>query len=281
MHTSPITQEQVLAAAGSALAELPGVLALWHGGSAATGRLDELSDIDLLAIVQPGLQDEAFAAVELALERLAGIHTAWRVPEPAWHGQSQRCYRLRDQPEHLMVDLVLFTPETFEPHWLDPERHGAPLVLLDRAGLLVPAPFDAAAHRARMQARLEDLRGRVPVVGHLPGKALARGHGIDALAGYRRLLLEPLVELLGMQHRPLTFDFGMRYLYSELPPDLVDELERLSFVGSHDDLEEAIAGARAWITELLADIDVDAIPLEELSADARARVGIAVEHAQA
>jgi len=66
----------------AALIEHAGVAALWEGGSAATGRLDEYSDIDLVIVA--GLEAAAaiFDAVERALSGVDRIVHTWRGEPP-------------------------------------------------------------------------------------------------------------------------------------------------------------------------------------------------------
>ena len=76
----------------------PAVLAAWLGGSAATGRLDALSDTDLVAIVQDGAEAAVWALLEGALP----IEVRLELPLPTWHGHQQRIYRVAGK----LLDVV-------------------------------------------------------------------------------------------------------------------------------------------------------------------------------
>src|SRR5262245_17271590 len=94
----------------SALATLhshPFIRAASLGGSDATGRADDLSDVDLFVLVEKGHIEPAAAAIESELRKLSLIRIAYRMPMPTWHGFHQAFYQLQDAPEHLMVDWVI------------------------------------------------------------------------------------------------------------------------------------------------------------------------------
>ena len=91
-----VTREQLWEAIEGAIADEPRVLAAWEGGSAATGRVDALSDLDLVLLVEPADVEAAFAMVEAWLAPLTAIDTAFRLPEPTWHGHAQSFLRLAE-----------------------------------------------------------------------------------------------------------------------------------------------------------------------------------------
>ena len=79
------------------LLPIPTVRACFEGGSAATGRLDDYSDIDLVIVAPLAAADEAFDAVEAALAP-HGISHVWRVEPPSFPDTAQRFYFLADAP---------------------------------------------------------------------------------------------------------------------------------------------------------------------------------------
>lgn len=76
----------------SALIERAGVAALWEGGSAATGRLDEYSDIDVVIVAGLEAAPAIFDAVERALSGVDRIVHTWRVEPPPFRDTAQRFY---------------------------------------------------------------------------------------------------------------------------------------------------------------------------------------------
>ncbi len=239
-----MTRERIAAALRAAV-DVPWIDAAWVGGSEAFGRNDAWSDVDLQLLLDPDRHAEAFALVEACLEALGGIDAVYESdPFPDF---AQRFYRVVGAPEWCMVDLALMRPERLAP-WLDPDRHGRPVVWFDRRGALVPTRDPSLEER--FAVRRSRLLARVDLHGHLPGKELARGRVVEAVDAYHRHLLTPLVELLRAEHCPRRQDFGRRYVELDLPAEVVARLERLSLVGSTAELAERIAEARAWIVAL-------------------------------
>jgi len=268
----PATREAALAALDAALIARPDVLAVWEGGSVATGRADALSDIDLVVLAEEGAAEGVLGALEAALAPFGPMTGAYAVPEPAWHGGSQRFWQLQRLGPYVMVDVVVLGPKAPE-RFLEPERHGRAVVRLDRGGHAAVPPFDAARHAAAMRRAYDDAVARFGPFQSLVEKEIARGRALDALGFYHALTLRPLVQLLGMRHRPLTWDFGNRYLHDDLPPDVAARLAALHFVAGLDDLREKHRQAAAWFGELAEDGPPDEGAIAALSAAVRAGGG--------
>ena len=83
--THPAPRARLIEALASALRDRPWALAAWLGGSDANGRTDELSDIDLVVIVEDDRVEEAVALCEAAVRTVAPIVprlTAWPEHSP-------------------------------------------------------------------------------------------------------------------------------------------------------------------------------------------------------
>jgi hypothetical protein len=91
-----------------------GVAAVWEGGSAATGRLDEYSDIDVVIVAGLEAALAIFDAVEHALSGVDRIVHTWRVESPPFRDTAQRFYFLAGAPRFFAVDCVVVT-ETAAP----------------------------------------------------------------------------------------------------------------------------------------------------------------------
>ncbi len=243
-----VDRRRIIETLAAALEAEPTVLAAWLGGSDATGRTDEFSDIDLQTVVEDDRVEETFALVEKTLSSLSPIALRHRIPEPTWHGHSQCFYRLRDADPHHFVDFVP-VKRSAEDRFLEPERHGEPVVLFDREGLLAPTKLDRVALRDRMEKRLAALREMFLLFQPLAIRAVARGHDAEAAYWYHNLGLKPLVELLRIRHCPDRFDFGLRYLDRDLPGHLREEIERLAYPADPRELD----GFRSRIEDLFVE----------------------------
>lgn len=115
-------------------------LALWQGGSAASGYTDQWSDIDIHVIVQDDCIEETFNIVEISLKTISNISFKYRIPEPTWHGHSQCFYQLAGASPFLAIDFVVM--KLSNPHrFLEVERHGR-VIGFDQGNFLVPLPLN-------------------------------------------------------------------------------------------------------------------------------------------
>ncbi len=86
-------------------------------------------------------------------------------------------------------------------------------------------------------------------------KELLRGNELEALEFYRALVIPSLVGALRMRYGPRHYEFRMRYVYRELPPDVVHRLEALAFVTDPEDLATKYRQARAWFEKAIEEVD--------------------------
>lgn len=218
------------------LLALPAVRACFEGGSAATGRLDDFSDVDLVIVAALAAAPAAFEAVESGLSTLTEITHVWQVDPPLFPDTAQRFYFLAGAPPYFAVDCVVVAEQAV-PRLLERERHGEPLVYFDRTGTIKARPLDRPALAARRAKRRQQLRGAVPVFAMLVEKELARGRSLEAL-GFYQALLRALLETLGMEHRPDRFDFEWRYVETQLPLSARQLLAHYAFVADAAALRE-------------------------------------------
>ncbi|MCA9981171.1 MAG: nucleotidyltransferase domain-containing protein [Anaerolineales bacterium] len=249
-----LKREQILETIKAKLEPLAFVNAMWEGGSAAFGRVDEFSDIDLLLDVADEKVAETFDALEDALRQLSPITDTYEIPQPTWHGHHQRFYRLQKASDYLLIDCAI-TKQSSQNKFLEQEIHGRHLVHFDKTGVVQSPPWDEAAWQERLRKRLAELIGFFPITANFPEKELRRKHPMDALSYYNGLILRPLVELLRMKYDPSRHHFGTRYLYTVLPPEEVKQLEGLMFVGSPEALLVNTAVATDWFWALADELD--------------------------
>ena len=210
-----------------------GALACWEGGSAATGRLDQFSDIDLCIVAPLAQADALFVAVEAALSSATVIEHTWTVDPVPWPHMAQRFYLLRDAPPYFAVDCSVVAAEGID-QFLERERHGEPVVYFDSTGGVHATSLDPAAHARRIARRRDQIAQFTPVYALLVRKELARGRPLEAL-GFYQVLVRALAELMGMRFRPARFDFGLRYVTTDFPAEAQAELAAAAFVaGAHD-----------------------------------------------
>ncbi len=250
-----VSRHQIIQACKIALESLPQVQAAFLGGSDAFGRVDDYSDIDLMFIAPDSANGGAFAAVEAGLERLSPVVLKLPMPPvPAWPGLSQTHYRLRDTNEYLKVDVCRLTPEQ-TPTFLDPTRHGMPVVLFDKTGIIREVPQDNAELAALIAQRVDWLRAMFPMFQNHIRKAVLRGDLVEAMAMWVGQTMRPLVDLLRVRHCPARFDYGFRYTRLDLPAPVHEKLRGLLWPQDAEDMLAKLDEARAWFEETLAEVD--------------------------
>jgi hypothetical protein len=243
-----------LRAAVERLAAAEFIDACWNGGSASTGRLDDLSDIDLYVVAGAAHTDAAFEVFEVALASVARIAHAWRVEPPAFAGLAQRHYLLAPAPRCFAIECCVLQPDHAQ-QFLERERHGEPIVDFDRRGRIRALPLDRAALAARLARRFAQIRAAWPIYRLLVEKEILRGHALDAYGFYVNGLLRALIELAGMRHRPERFDFGWRYLHYDLPVDLQQALTQFAQVASTEDIASRLLQIDRLMTQRVEQIE--------------------------
>jgi hypothetical protein len=239
-------RDRISGAVSNALLPLPHVLAGWEGGSAAFSASDDYSDIDLNYLVDDAISfDVLYAAAEEALSLISPIILNHAAPPG-------RYFQLQNAGAFLLVDLCFFRLGSRD-HCLDVRRHGHPVKLFDKGEWLRERPLSDTAITAAIANRREELHRWFPASQAFVHKAMLRGHDVEAIAAFWAYTLKPLVELLRMRYCPARWDFGLRYLDRDLPPDIYQHVRELMFVRDVADLTIKFADAAAWGQQILDD----------------------------
>ena len=248
-----MTRLELRAALREELEKVGSILAMWEAGSHAFERADEYSDLDIGLLVGEGTLADAWAAVDRALERVGGFDVRWENPVHIFKGMTQRVYRLRDASPWLHLDIGVFQ-EPVEDLYLQAPRHGRAEVMFDRTGRVTPPPWDAQNHLRQMREALHQEIMRWTIYFGFFRKELARGRAIDAFGFYIGLTLRPVLNVLGMLHRPDRWDYGFRYAREDLPAEVVARLERLCYVAEPAQLSQKLVEADALFNATVAEL---------------------------
>lgn len=246
-----LERDTILNALQATLEPLPFVHAMWQAGAASFDRVDRWSDIDLQVIATDGRARDVAEILEGVLTELSPVEIKYEIPQPSWHGHYQAFYRLRDAGPFLLIDFVameLDSPNKF----LQSAIHGTPIVVFDKSGAVAPEPFDDGAFLAGLRDRVAAMECTFPLFQAMTLKEVARGNRIEALQFYQGHTLRPLVEALGITHRPARYNFHTRYVYYDFPPEIVARLEDLFFVANVEDLVAKHEAAGRWFAEAIA-----------------------------
>jgi hypothetical protein len=260
-----LTRDEIVKALLDALEPLDYVHAMWQGGSAAFGRNDEWSDIDVQFIVDDERVEDGINIVEEVLKNLSPVELRYEVPQPTWHGHTQVFYRLKDTSPFLMADLCVMKLSS-QNRFLEPEVHGNAVVYFDKSGAITWPEFQAEALIEQLKKRLETMRVLFDLFQVLTLKEIRRGMALDAFMYYQGYTLRPLVEALRMKHDPARYNFHARYLYYDLPKEIVQRLEPLFFVTDLQELEGKFIEAQQFFWET-----VETLNFEEVAATLEAK----------
>ncbi len=257
-QTNVVSRGAIVESLSRVLEPLPWVDAFWEGGSAAFGRLDAYSDLDLYTVVADDRLAEVFRVVEGSLKALSPIRLKYEPVWPPESGTAQAFYRLEHTDEYLLIDLAAFK-RSAPDKYLEPEMHGDAVFAFNKGGMVSVPSLDRDAFVAKLSERRDRLRLRVELFAPFVTKELLRGNGLGAVEAYQRIVLDALIQVLWMEYHPAHYAFGMRYLKHELPAEVVKRLERLAFVADSADLEGKSREALGWFRGTVAGITEEGV----------------------
>lgn len=257
MHEKSLAREVIVKTLVNALKPLDYVHAFYEGGAAAFNRIDEWSDIDLYVVVDDEKVDTTFQAVEKTLESLSPVEQRLKTPQLPWPGVFQTFYKLEKASEFLLIDLAVLKLSASE-RFLEPLIHGNVVFYFNKNDALKPMPFDKETFFKKLRGRLEMLQARFNMFNSLVQKEINRGNYLEAIEWYHVFTLAALVEALRIKHNLIHYDFRMRYVHYELPPEIIRKLENLYFVKDAKDLQEKYHKATKWFQETMSKIDPSA-----------------------
>jgi hypothetical protein len=249
-----ITRDTIIQTLIKTLKPLDYVHAFWEGGAVAFNRIDKWSDIDLYAVVDDEKVDKTFSAVENTLKSLSPIRLKLPVPQLPWPGISQAFYKLENASEYLIIDfavLKLSAPDKL----LESEIHGNLVFYFNKSNKIKRPKLDKDAFLKKLQTRLERLQVRFDMFNNFVEKEINRGNFLEAIEWYHVFTLASLVEALRIKHHPIHYDFRMRYIHYELPPETIKKLEHLYFIKDEKDLQEKYHKATRWFQEIISKTD--------------------------
>ncbi len=229
------TREEICQEMKELFFEHEDIIAVWEGGSAATGYLDQYSDLDLGIVVDDDKIEEMFAYLDAYLERTFGIIRKFRVPEPTWHGMSQTYYQVDQVPELFYIDIALIK-RTLTAKFTESDRHGNSVIWFEKEKMVDPTPTPAEEVLAKgkkfyKMVTVSDFIAILEVK-----KAIARNLYTEAFPAYYQFIARNLGIMFNLKHRPCKVDFGTRYAYRDYSPEDYAYLTDCMKVGSIDEM---------------------------------------------
>lgn len=261
METKVLSREAILKCLVDALEPLDYVNAMWQCGSAAFKRVDDWSDIDIIVDVEDDRLLEVFKICDAALESLAPIEKTHVSNQALSPGACQKAYKFKGTSKYSIIEICAVknsSPEKF----LQREIHGDIIVCFDKKNVTVHKPLDKKAFAESLKNRLLKTDNFFNLYQFLVDKELNRHNYIEALAFYNNFCINPLLLVLRMKYKPFRFEFKTRYIYYDLPADVVKEVNDLFFVKDGEDLRLKHEKAIKWFNELVSELK--ALDLEAL-----------------
>jgi predicted nucleotidyltransferase len=212
------------------------VIAVWEGGSAATGFLDEYSDLDLSIVIRDGATESVIEAFENFIAAEFKIVRKHRLAEPTWHGFSQCFYKIDKVSEWLYLD-VCFIQKSIKDKFTEPNRHGHAVVWFQKESILdeTETPLETIVKKGK---RLYQAAVQMDFIMELEiKKAIRRGLFSEAFSFYYGFINRSLGILLNLKYRPEKADFGLRYAYRDFGIDDYALIDAALKVASIQELE--------------------------------------------
>jgi hypothetical protein len=254
MNRRSITRDEVVECVVKALRPLDYVYALWEGGAVAFGRVDQWSDVDICVDAEDDRVHDCFPVVERALEALSPIKLKYEIKQTISPGYVQAFYRLEGTTEYLLIDFAVFR-HSCPDKLLEPEIHNEAKFHFNKDGAVKVPHLDRGRLQEDIRAALANLTKRFETFGCFVPKEIHRKNYIEAVTLYHRLVLDSLVDVLRIKHKPERHGFKTRYIHYDLPPDVLARLERLFFVRDEEDLVVKLTEAKQWFHETLSAVD--------------------------
>jgi hypothetical protein len=128
-----------------------------------------------------------------------------------------------------------------------------PFVLFDKADVVAFVDVDQPAVEAEIRERVAALEATFSLQSRVR-KYVERDAFLEALAYYRKYVLDPVIELLRIRYTPLIRDHYLVHISDQLPEPEVQTLEDLHRVTSASEIGAKLGTANAFFVRVLAEV---------------------------
>lgn len=253
METKRLGRDEILEAIAEALKPLDYVYGMWQCGAAAFNRVDQWSDIDLIVNVEDDRIRDVFPIVDEVLQTLAPIENSIEYPQALSPGGFQKVYKLEGTSKFMVIEVCVLKHSSTEK-FLQREIHGEIIVHFDKKNITKNNPIDKEEFDRSLKVRLENIEKLFNMYQFLVEKELNRNNHIEALAFYQNFSLSPLLEVLRMKHSPYRYNFRTRYVYYDLPKEVVSRLHDFYFIKDSRALSLKHKEAVKWFNEIVGEL---------------------------
>ncbi len=229
------------------------IIAVWEGGSVATGFADEYSDLDLSVICSDDSVEEVYEMISEYLEKEFGIIQKYRVPEPTWHGFSQCYYQTGNVPEFFYFDIA-FIKKSLDDKFTESDRHGEAYVWFQKEEMLNTQPADAEKITKLGKAMYRRGTETFFLFDIAIMKYIARGIFSEAFPPYYSFIARNLAIMLNLKYRPSKADFGLLYGYRDYSKEDHQLVENLFKVNNTEELSQKYLIAKSRYLHLCEEL---------------------------
>ncbi|MBM7587687.1 putative nucleotidyltransferase [Bacillus pakistanensis] len=237
-----ITKQLILTKLQKSLIENPNINAMWLEGSDGTGSADNYSDLDIVMDVVDGFEADSFHLIEKTLQEIGPLDL--NSEESYQPLLKYKVYHLQGTPEFLFLDVTIQSESRRFKFTIENDSE-VPYVLFDKKGIIQYQSLDKNSLHQQLIKRLISLENTMKQKARAE-KYIARGKFMEAFGYYQKFVLEPLVELLRINYKPINHDYYIVSISKHLPKDVCVELEGLFKNSSLDELKENICKAYEW-----------------------------------
>jgi hypothetical protein len=232
----------------------PHICAAWEGGSAATNRMDQYSDLDLTLVVDDDKVEDTFTDFESFLTNQFQIIRKYRLPEPAWHGFSQCFYQIDQLTPYLYLDIAVMKKSQPEK-LMEEDRHGIAHVWIDKDNIYHPSPSSKEVINQRVNKMIESIKQTDFIMMIEIEKGIERGLFLDVFPTYYSFIGRHMAILLNALHRPEKVDFGLRYAQLDYDNEDRELIEKALKVSNIHELKDSFDKIKARYNNLLSHFD--------------------------
>lgn len=256
-----LSRQEILNSIVDELKPLDFVYAMWQCGSAAFDRVDEWSDIDVVVDVEDESIEDVFLVIDGALEKLAPIERSYGCPQIMSPGAYQKVYKLMGTSKFLVIEICAVRHSGTDK-FLQREIHGEVFVHFDKENITEYKPIDKIEFAQRLRNRVSQIENLFNMYQFLTEKELNRHNYIEAIAFYQSFTVNLLLEVLRIRYNPYRYGFRTRYIYYDLPKDIVERLHEFYFIKEGEELREKQQEAIQWFDEIVTELKK--VNIEEL-----------------
>lgn len=232
----------------------PYICAAWEGGSAATNRLDQYSDLDLTLVVDDDKVGDAFVDFESFINQQFQIIRKYRLSEPAWHGFSQCFYQIDQLTPFLYLDIAVMK-KSQPDKLMEEDRHGIAHVWFDRESIYNPSLSSIEVINNRVNKMIESIKQTDFIMFIEIEKGIERGVFLDVFPTYYSFISRHMAILLNALYRPEKVDFGLRYAqldYEKVDRELIENALKVSNIR---DLNDCYIKLKSRYNILISNLD--------------------------